>query len=99
MQEIGNFDVKVNVIPNGLEKYIAFTINKDLVFIDNMQFMNSSLDALVKNLLEMDFKYLSHSGGLIELVKKKESIHMNIWTVLKSFLKINYLICVDFLVL
>ena len=37
-------------MPNGLEKYVAFTINKNLVFIDSMQFMNSSLDALVKNL-------------------------------------------------
>ena len=27
MQEIGKFGVKINVIPNGLEKYMAFTIN------------------------------------------------------------------------
>ena len=38
---------------------MAFTINRNLVFIDSMQFMNSSLDALVKNLLDNDFKYLS----------------------------------------
>ena len=57
MQEIGKFDVKINVIPNGLEKYMAFTINKNLVFIDSMQFMNSSLDALVKNLSDNGFKY------------------------------------------
>ena len=37
-------------MPNGLEKYVAFTINKNLVFIDSMQFMNSSLDALFENL-------------------------------------------------
>ena len=49
-QEIGKFDVKANVIPNGLEKYMAFTINKNLIFIDSMQFMNSSLDTLVKDL-------------------------------------------------
>ena len=36
MQKIGKFDVKVNVIPNGLEKYMAFTINNSLVFIGNM---------------------------------------------------------------
>ena len=36
MQDTGKFDVKMNVISNGLEKYIAFTINKNLVFIDNM---------------------------------------------------------------
>ena len=44
------FNVKINVIPNGLEKYMAFFLNKNLVFIDSMQYMNSSLDKLVKNL-------------------------------------------------
>ena len=33
MQEIGKFDVKVNVKSNRLEKYMAITINKNLVFI------------------------------------------------------------------
>ena len=42
------FNLKINVIPNGLEKYMAFVFNKNLVFIDSMQFMNSSLDKLVK---------------------------------------------------
>ena len=52
-------------------EYMAFTINKNMVLIDSMQFMNSSLDALVKNLSEIDFKYLSQefSGDLLELVK------------------------------
>ena len=38
---------------------MAFTINKSLVFIDSMQFMNSSLDSLFKNFSDNDFKYLS----------------------------------------
>ena len=73
MHEIGKFDVKVNVIPNGLEQYMDFTINNNLVFIDSMQFLDSSLDALVKNLSEMDFKYLLQElgGDLLELVKQK----------------------------
>ena len=73
VQEIGRFDVKVNVIPHGFEKYMAFTINKNVFFIDNMQFINSSLDPLVKNLSEMDFKYLSEefSGAFVKLVKQK----------------------------
>ena len=49
MQEIGKFDVKISVIPNGLEKYMAFTINKNLVFIDSMLFINSNLNALIEN--------------------------------------------------
>ena len=48
--ELDKFDVKISVIPNGLEKYMAFFLNKNLVFIDSMQFMNFSLDKLVKNL-------------------------------------------------
>ena len=50
MQKIGKFDGKVNVLSNRLEKYMAFIINNNLVFIDSMQFMNSSLDALDKYL-------------------------------------------------
>ena len=68
IQEIDKFDVKLSVIPNGLEKYMAFKINNNLVFIDNMQFMNSSLDASIKNLSDNHFKYLSQelSGDLLE---------------------------------
>ena len=52
---------------------MAFEINKNLLFIDSKQFMNSSLDSLVKNLMDEDFKYLSEelSGELLELVKEK----------------------------
>ena len=73
IKEIRKSDVKVSVIPNGLEKYMVFTINKNLVFIDGMQFLNSGLDSLVQNLLNNDFKYLSEefSGKFLELVKEK----------------------------
>ena len=73
MQEIGKFDVKVSVMPNGLEKYMTFTINKNLVFIGSMQFMNSSLDSLAKNLSDKDFKYLSEefSGEFLKSGKRK----------------------------
>ena len=66
-------NLKISVIPNGLEKYMAFTINKNLAFIDSMQFMNSSLDRLVKNLSDKDFKYLSEEfyGEKLKLVKEK----------------------------
>ena len=57
------FDIKISVIPNGLEKYMTFFVGKNLVFIDSMQFMNSSLDKLVKNLSDKDFKYLVEEFG------------------------------------
>ena len=52
---------------------MAFTI-RNLVFIDSMQFMNSSFDSLVKNLSDNDFKYLSEefNGEFLRLVKQKE---------------------------
>ena len=53
---------------------MAFIINRWLVFIDSMQFMNSSLDALVGNLGSEDFKCLSGVFGddeQFELVKCK----------------------------
>ena len=75
MKELSNFDVSIDVIPCGLEKYMAFIINRWLVFIDSMQFMNSSLEKLVENLRDSDIKCLSKvfsekSEGL-ELIKCK----------------------------
>ena len=53
--ELDKSDVKISVIPNGLEKYMKFSLNKNLVFIDSVQFMNSGLDKLAKNLSDEDF--------------------------------------------
>ena len=71
--ELDKFDVKISVIPNGLEKYMAFFWNKNLVFIDIKPFMNSSLDKLVKNLSDEDFKYLAEEFGSknLELLRQK----------------------------
>ena len=73
MKELSNFDVNIDVIPFGLEKYMAIIVNRNLVFIDNMQFIKDSLDTLVRNLGEKDFNYLSKgfSGKYLELAKQK----------------------------
>ena len=55
MQELGKFKLKINVIPNELEKYTNFTVNNKLSFIDNFQFLSSSLDNLIKILSKDDF--------------------------------------------
>ena len=70
--ELSKFDVKIDVIPNGLEKYMQFFLNKNLIFIDSMQFMNSSLDKLVKNLSNNDFKYLTEEFGSENLEHLKQ---------------------------
>ena len=71
--ELNKFDVKINVISNGLEKYMALFLGKNLVFTDSMQFMNSSLDKLIKNLSDEDFKYLleEFDSKNLELLKQK----------------------------
>ena len=63
--------MKISVIPNELEKYMAFFLGRNLVFVDSMEFMNSSLYKLVKNLLDKDFKYLVEEFGSenLELLK------------------------------
>ena len=61
------------MIPNRLEKYRTFFLNKNLAFIDSMQIMNSSLDKLVRNLKDDDVKYLTEEFGFknLELLKQK----------------------------
>ena len=50
---------------------MAFILNKNLVFIDSMPFMNSSLEELVKSLADNDLKYLTQEfcSKNLELLK------------------------------
>ena len=50
-------EIKINVIAQNAEKYMAFYIGKHLSFIDSLQFLNSSLEKLASNLTEDDFIY------------------------------------------
>ena len=52
MQQLGKFILKSNVILNGLEKYMSFSNNNKLSFINSFQFLSFSLDSLVKNFLK-----------------------------------------------
>ena len=73
MQELDEFNLKINVMQNGLENHMGFSINNKLSFIDSFQFLRSSLDSLVKNFSKDDFKYLSQEldNNLLDLVKQK----------------------------
>ena len=68
--------------------------SKILVFIDSMQFMNFSLDKLVKNLSQNDFKYLTEEFGSknLELLKQKSAYPYEYMEVLKDLMKKNCLI-------
>ena len=50
-------EMNINIIPNNMEKYMAFMLGQHLVFIDSFQFMSSSLSNLVKNLPAEAFRY------------------------------------------
>lgn len=52
---------------------MAFTINKNFIFNDSSQLMNSSRDVLFKYLSDNDFKHLCQdlSGNLLKLIKQK----------------------------
>ena len=56
-----------------------------------MQCMNSSLEKLVKNLSDNDFKYLAKEFDFknLELLKQRGLILMSTWTVLKDLMKKN----------
>ena len=80
MQELGKSNLKISVVTNGLEKYMSFTINNKLRFIDSLQFLSSSLNSLVKHLNNDDFKYLSQEfdKNKLYLVKQKGFYLMSI---------------------
>ena len=73
MQELGKFNLKINVISNELEKCMSFTINNKLSFIDCFQFPRFLLDSLVKSLNKDDCKYLNREfdNNLLDVVKQK----------------------------
>ena len=71
MQEIGKFKMNISVIPNNLEKYMAFFLGNNLKFIDSLQFMNDSLEKLAKNITISDMKYTSQDFQNVELMKRK----------------------------
>ena len=78
MQELIKFDLKINAVPNGLEKYMSFRINNKLSFIDSFQLLSSSLESLVKNLAKDDFTYLSQEfdNNILDLVKQREILSL-----------------------
>ena len=90
-KELSKFDCKISVIPNGLEKYMSFSLNGNIVFSNSIFFMNSSLDKLVKNLSDKDFKYLSKefSDEKLEVVKKKRIYPYEYFNSFKKFKETN----------
>ena len=88
---MSKLNCKISVIPNGLEKYMSFSLNGNIAFIDSMLFLNSSLDKVAKCLGSEDFKYLSEefSREKLELVKKKGIYPYEYFNSFKKFKETN----------
>ena len=73
MQEIGKFNKDINVIPNNTEKYMAFMIDRNLIFIDSFKLMNQSLSNLANNLPKDGFYHTKNefASDNLELITKK----------------------------
>ena len=53
---------------------MTIIVNRHIIFIDSLQFYNSSLDTLTSNLNNEDFKYLVSEFGIdkLEVLKRKD---------------------------
>ena len=73
MEVLGKFSLKISVTPKWLERYMSFTINNKLSFMESFQLLSSALDSLVNNLNRDDFKCLSQEieNNVLDLVKHK----------------------------
>ena len=65
--------MNINIIPNNMEKYMAFMLGNHLTFLDSFQFMSSSLEKLVGNLPKESLKYTSKmfKGTKFDLMVRK----------------------------
>ena len=87
--------MNTNVIPNNMEKYMAFMLGKHLVFIDSLQFMSSRLNKLVSNLPNYTFKCTSEEIKNDEKLKptKQKGVYLYIlmitWIHLTGSVKRN----------
>ena len=75
-KELNNFDnIDIQVIPKTSEKYMSIIINRNIIFLDSLQFYKGSLDSLASNLEDNDFKYLlsEFPPNKLEILKRKDS--------------------------
>ena len=57
-KDLSNFDnIDIQVVPKSSEKYMSIIINRNIIFLDSLQFYKASLDTLEGNLQDTDFKH------------------------------------------
>ena len=74
-KELNNFNIDIEVIPKTIDKYMSIIVNRNIAFIDSLQFYKGSLDTLVSNLNNKDFKHLTSEFGIdqLEILKRKDA--------------------------
>ena len=74
-KELNNLNVDIEVIPNTIDKCMSIIVNRNITFMDSLQFYKGSLDILISNLKDEDFKHLISGFGLnkLEILKTKEA--------------------------
>ena len=73
--KLGKFNLKINVIPNKLEKYMGFTIDHQLSFIDSFQEFDNNLLHLLKQKGFCPYEYMSDFENSKEELPSKEKFY------------------------
>ena len=75
-RQLNNFDnIDIQVIPKTNERYMSIIVNNSIVFLDSLQFCKASLDSLVSNPNNDNFKYLMSEfpKDKLEILKRKDA--------------------------
>ena len=74
-KELNNFNLDISVIPKGFDKYMNIIVNRQIAFIDSLQFYNASLDSLTGYLKNEDFQHLTSEFIIdkLEILKRKDA--------------------------
>ena len=77
-KELNNFNVDIEVIPKTIDKYMRIIVNRNITFIDSLQFIKASLDTLASHLDDKNVKHLMSELGTdkLEILKKKRCISL-----------------------
>ena len=89
-KELNNFgNIDIQVISKTSEKYMSIIVNRNIIFLDSLQFCKDKLDNLASNLNNENFKHLMsefHTDKL-EILKRKHSYP---YEFVDSYEKFNY---------
>ena len=89
-KELNNFDnIDIQAIPKTSEKYMSIIVNRNIIFLDSLQFYKGLLDSFASNLEDSDFKHLLSESlpNKLEILKRR---HAYPYEWIDSYEKFNY---------